>query len=260
MKKYILLLMILLSSFLLTGCGSRYRYHSNYSENEVYKIVNSYIARETTGGLNYNLEIIKTEPLEVCSFSWNVCHDYVKVRGAKKYTVELTNKTTGRKESQVIVKDKYYDGSNVITPDVFSENFNHNLEYYKRYDKLVDLLSKYNSIKYKLIDDPSKTDETKIIQYGYFYSSSVSDLEEFLKTISKKQYDYRWDFLITNNINEYNTLIINSNSFEDILNKYEKKEVAYEVDLSSFNNNSNAIIENTSQGSSTCVNSVLTKK
>ena len=29
---------------------------------------------------------------------------------------------------------------------------------------------------------------------------------------------------------------------------------------SSFNNNSNAIIENTSQGSSTCVNSVLTKK
>ena len=86
------------------------------------------------------------------------------------------------------------------------------------------------------------------------------DLEDFLKTIIKRQYEYYWDFLITNDINEYNMLINNPNSFADILDKYEKTNVVYQIDLSSFNSNSPVIIENTSQGSSTCVNSILTKK
>ena len=58
-------------------------------------------------------------------------------------------------------------------------------------------------------------------------------------------------------------LINNHNSFTNILDKYEKTNKVYqidEIDFSSFNSNSSVIIENTSQGSSSCVNSVLTKK
>ena len=68
----------------------------------------------------------------------------------------------------------------------------------------------------------------------------------FLNTISRSQYEYYWDFIITNNINEYNNLINDQHSFEDILAKYEKTNVVYHVDLTSFNSNSSAIIENTS--------------
>lgn len=264
MKKYITLFMILVSIFLLTGCGTnKYKYHSNYTKNEVFELVNSYISEETNGLVNYNLKIIKTEPLEVCKFAWNVCHEYTTVKGANKYTVELTNKTTGRKESQVIVMDRYYNENTVITPNVFSENFEHNREYYERYDKFINLLNKYNSIKYKLINDEENTVETKTIQYGYIYYTNTLDLEEFLRTIEKRQYEYYWDFIITNDINEYNMLINNHNSFTNILDKYEKTNKVYqidEIDFSSFNNNSSVIIENTSQGSSSCVNSVLTKK
>ena len=249
MKKYITLFMILVSIFLLTGCGTnKYKYHSNYTKNEVFELVNSYISEETNGLVNYNLKIIKTEPLEVCKFAWNVCHEYTTVKGANKYTVELTNKTTGRKESQVIVMDRYFE---------------HNREYYERYDKFIYLLNKYNSIKYKLINDEENTVETKTIQYGYIYYTNTLDLEEFLRTIEKRQYEYYWDFIITNDINEYNMLINNHNSFTNILDKYEKTNKVYqidEIDFSSFNSNSSVIIENTSQGSSSCVNSVLTKK
>ena len=260
MKKNIILFMSLILSFLLTGCGNKYRYYSNYTENEIFELVNSYISEETHGLVDYNLEIVKTEPLEVCTFAWNVCHEYKTINGANKYTVELTNKTTGIKESQVIVKDRYYEGNKIITPNIFSENFHNNREYYERHEKFINLLNKYNSIKYKLINDETKTDETKIIQYGFIYSSNTLDFEDFLKTIIKRQYEYYWDFLITNDINEYNMLINNPNSFADILDKYEKTNVVYQIDLSSFNSNSPVIIENTSQGSSTCVNSILTKK
>ena len=50
---------------------------------------------------------------------------------------------------------------------------------------------------------------------------------------------------------------------KDILDKYDKTNVVYQIDqidLSSFNSNSSVIIENTSQGSSSCVNSTLIKK
>ena len=62
---------------------------------------------------NYNLKIIKTEPLEVDVFLGN----YETVKGAKQYIVELTNKDTGRKESQVIVRDKYYYNKDIIQPN-----------------------------------------------------------------------------------------------------------------------------------------------
>lgn len=264
MKKNSILIMILISSILLNGCGNnKYRYYSNYTESEVLELVNSYISEETSGLANYNLKIIKIEPLEVCEFAWNVCHDYVTVKGANKYIVELTNKTTGIKESQVIVKDRYYNENTVITPEVYSENFKNNRKYYERYDKFINLLNKYNSIKYKLINDEEKTDETKIVQYGYIYSSNTSELENFLKTIVKRQYEYYWDFIITNDINEYNAFINNPNNFSYILDKYEKTNVVYQIDqidLSSFNSNSTIIIENTSQGSSSCINSTLIKK
>ena len=264
MKKSALFLMILISIFLLTGCvNNKYRYYSNYTESEIFELVNSYISEQTSGLVNYNLEIIKTEPLEVCAFKWNVCSKYVTVKGANQYTVELTNKTTGRKESQVVVKDRYYNENTVITLKASSKNFTYNRKYYERYDKFINLLNKYNSIEYKLINDEEKTDETKIVQYGYIYSSNALDLEDFLKTIVKRQFEYYWDFIITNDINEYNALINNPNSFADILDKYEKTNVVYQiaqVDLSSFDSNSAVIIENTSQGSSSCVNSTLTKK
>jgi hypothetical protein len=184
------------------------------------------------------------------------CHNSEVLKGANKYTVELTNKETGRKESQVIVSDKYYEGNKIITPSVYSFNFRTNREYYQRQDKLVELLNSYNSIKYKLLDDEKNTEESKIIQYGYIYSSNVSELESFLKEINKSKYEYHWDFIITNNENEYNSLINDIENFETALGKYQKSgpnNVVYKIDLSSFENNQNAIIENTSKGSSTTV-------
>ena len=261
MKKTVVICMALILSFLLVGCGGdKYKAYSNYSENEVFDLVNSYLAREIHGSGLYDLKIIKTEPLEVCTLSLNVCQKYKTVKGANRYTVELTNKRNGRREAHVIVEDRYYKNSELITPKVFSENFHNNYKYYERYDKLIALLSKYNSIKYTLIDDEIRSDKAKTVQYGYIYSTNIFELEDFLNTISRSQYEYYWDFIITNNINEYNNLINDQHSFEDILAKYEKTNVVYHVDLTSFNSNSSAIIENTSQGSSTCVNSVLIKK
>ena len=205
---------------------------------------------------NYNLKIIKTEPLEVDVFLGN----YETVKGAKQYIVELTNKDTGRKESQVIVRDKYYYNKDIIPPNTYSTNFISNREYYERHDKLIALLNNYSSIKYNLIDDETKSDEAKVVQYGYIYSYNISDLESFLNTISKREYEYYWDFIITNNINEYNWLINNTNGFNSVIKMFKKTNTIYKVDLSYFNKNSNAIIENTSQGSSTCVNSVLIKE
>jgi len=262
MRKGAIIVVVLMLSLLLTGCGGdKYKFYSNYSESEVFDLVNSYISDETHETGEYDFKIIKIEPLELCTFGLDAsCLKYKTIKGANKYTVELTNKTTGRREAQVIVKDKYYINSEIFTPNVFSENFHDNREYYERYDKLIALLNKYNSIKYNLIDDETKTDEIKIVQYGYIYSTNTSDLEEFLNTIVKRKSEYYWDFIITNNINEYNRLIKSQHSFGEILDKYEKTNVVLQVDLSSFNSNSNAMIENTSRGSSTCVNSILIKK
>lgn len=262
MKKIATIGIVFILCLLLTGCGDKYKFYSNYNEKEVFDLVNSYISDEMNETGKYNFKIIKTEPLKVCTFEWNVCNENKTVKGVNKYIVELTNKTTGRRESQVVVTDKYYKNSEIITPNVFSENFVLNREYYERYDQLIALLNKYNSIKYTLIDDETKTDETKIVQYGYIYSESTSDLEDFLNTIVKTHYDYdyHWDFIITNDINEYNILINSKHSFDDILEQYEKTNVGLHVDLSSFNSNSNVLIENTSQGGSPCLNSILIKK
>ena len=259
MKKYILLIIILLSTILLTGCGNKYKAYSNYTESEVFELVNAYIKEETYESTKYDLEIIKTEPLEVCTFGINVCHEYTTVKGANKYTVELTNKTTGRKESQVIVEDKYYENNELIKPQVRDVSFISNHKYYIRHDKLINLLNNYKSIQYKLIDK-NVTDETLIIQHGYIYSSNISELEDFLNTIVKKGYEYYWDFLITNDINEYNAMLNSSNNYSSILEKYEKKDVVYKVDLSSFNSSSTVIVENTSQGSSASVNTTYIKR
>ena len=186
MKKYIMIGITAMLVLLLTGCvGDNYKAYSNYSETEVFQLVDSYLSETIYKTGEYNYRIIKTEPLEVCTLSWNVCQEYKTVKGANQYTVELTNKTTGIKESQVIVKDQYYKNSVLVTPDVYSENFNNNREYYERYEKLVALLNKYKSIKYTLINDENKTDETKIVQYGYIYSTNTKDLEEFLNTIKE---------------------------------------------------------------------------
>lgn len=54
-----------------------------------------------------------------------------------------------------------------------------------------------------------------------------------VKKISKKQYEYYWDFIITNDANKYNEFIDNQNDFDSILNQYKKTDISYKVDLSS---------------------------
>ena len=41
-------------------------------------------------------------------------------------------------------------------------------------------------MKYKLIDDSNNIEESKIVQYGYLYSTNTSELNKFLSSIIKK--------------------------------------------------------------------------
>ena len=261
MKKIIRICIVILFLLVTCSCGNKYKFHSNYSENEIYDLVESYIYEETYQRGVYDYKIIKKEPLVICeSVLIEQCGNHETIKGAYEYIVELTNKTTGRRVAHVSVKDKYYWNSEVITPNVISRNLRSNQDYYYRYDKLIGILKDYNSIKYYLIDDELKIDDLKGIQYGYIYSNNIDDLEVFLKRISKNQYEFKWDFIVTNNLNKYNELINSQNSFDEIINQYEKTNTKLEVDLSSFKNNPNAMIENTSRGSNHCRNEELIKK
>ena len=259
MKK---ILILLIMCILLSGCffGIKVKKYKNYTNSEIINLANNFINEElNTYSGNYNLKIIETKPLEVCTFSINVCHTYQTVKGANEYILEAVNTKTGIAEFQISVKDKYYKNNELITPRVFSENAYYNVEFYERYSKFVELLKKYSSIKYHLINN-YKSSDSLIIQFGYIYSSDINELENFLNTISKRQYNYYWDFIITNDLNEYNFLVNSNYSFSQLIGNYDESTVTYKVDLSSFENNPHGIIENTSQGSSTCVNKVLIKR
>lgn len=261
MKKITILLLLFVSVLLLTGCeGYKYKYHSNYTNEEIIEVARSYIREELLDYGKYSLKVIDKKPLEVCIFAINECSRYKTIKGAYEYTVEVTNNTTGRKESRITVKDRYYKGDNVIIPNARSDNFISNQKYYERYDKLISLLGNYSTIKYYLIDDQTKTDVSKIVQDGYIYAPNYSELESFIYAISKSQYEYYWNFLITNELDEYNEFLNNKNDIDDSLNLYESSETISTCDLSAFENNSKATIRNTSQGSSTCVTTVLIKK
>lgn len=256
MKKITLLITSLVLCILLTGCGTSYKVYKNYTEEEIISLAKNYIVSEIGDDQNFNFEIIETKPLEVCVWGWNVCHEETIVKDAYEYIVEVTNTKTNIKESQIIIQDRYYEDNEFVERLPHSINAKQNNKYYIRQNNLKELLKNYKTINYHFLDEESSS-ETKLIQKGYLYSTNIEELENFLNRVSKTQYEFYWDFLITTDISQFNLWKTNIESYEETLTRFIESEKVFKVDLSYFNKYENIAIRNTSQGSSTCVNIYL---
>lgn len=115
-KKVKLLLILIVGTFLLTGCGvDSIKVNNPLNEKEIISYVQKQIYNET--GDNVIAKITSKEPLKVCTDWFDGCINYQKVDNGYSYTIEITNNNisaTGTyNDGYIIYDDKYTNGKSI---------------------------------------------------------------------------------------------------------------------------------------------------
>ena len=124
-KKVKLLLILIVGTFLLTGCGvDSIKVNNPLNEKEIISYVQKQIYNET--GDNVIAKITSKEDLKVCTVWLDDCFYHQKVDNGYSYTLKITNKdnsnivATGTYNDGYIIYDKY---GNEINEFYFESNY-----------------------------------------------------------------------------------------------------------------------------------------
>lgn len=195
-KKVKLLLILMVGTFLLTGCGvDSIKVNNPLNEKEIISYVQKQIYNET--GDNVIAKITSKKDLEVCTDWFDGCIHHQKVDNGYSYTLEITNKDN----SNIVATGTYYDGY-IIYDDKYTDGKSINefsFESNYKEQKGLNLIKKefINALqekfdKYYLYKDVSNDNGFDV----FINSSDYNDINNLLSNFNNTIIKYR-DYVYT---------------------------------------------------------------
>lgn len=228
-KKVKLLLILIVGTFLLTGCGvDSIKVNNPLNEKEIISYVQKQIYNET--GDNVIAKITSKEDLKVCTVWLDDCFYHQKVDNGYSYTLKITNKdnsnivATGTYNDGYIIYDKY---GNEINEFYFESNYKEQKGLNLIKNEFINALQEKFD-KYYLYKDVSNDKGYDI----FINSSDYNDINNLLSNFNNTIIKYR-DYVYT----RYSVYIykdekaFNNTNFELYNNGKEYGEPSYVKDM-----------------------------